>query len=210
MQLRRAAWDLYVRSPNFVTQETSNNEFTILEPILPITSKKQVTYYPRITKKEKQIWPTTKQTRCSYEVKRIHIYGVYLGILPQTSPGGLRLWVILVFSISISTYSSEAFALGWPWFLSLSLPLPLLLCLPIQFSKDMCTSSVLHGTYVCIFNSRMICAQVLDSVLTFVGFVPTYSIVEGYVHNFLVFFTYEEVLDLWSIGVNNPLGRITC
>jgi len=45
------------------------------EPVLQIASKSRVTHSPRVTKKEKRKhsqWPqqSTKQTRCSYELKR--------------------------------------------------------------------------------------------------------------------------------------------
>ena len=73
VQLCRVAWDSYVRSPTGVIQETSNNRFTIQEPSLTIASKRQVTHYPRVTKKKKKHdqWPqpSTKQTRCFYELK---------------------------------------------------------------------------------------------------------------------------------------------
>jgi len=36
----------------------SNDKFTIQESILPIARKRQVTHYPKVTKKEKQTWPT--------------------------------------------------------------------------------------------------------------------------------------------------------
>ena len=58
VQLHRVVWDSYVLTPTFVAWETSNEKFTILELVLPITSKSQVTHYPRVTKKEKQTWPT--------------------------------------------------------------------------------------------------------------------------------------------------------
>ena len=58
VQLCRVVWDSYVRSPTFVTWETSNDRFTILEPVLSIVSKRWVTHYPRVTKNEKQTWPT--------------------------------------------------------------------------------------------------------------------------------------------------------
>ena len=32
----------------------NNDMFTILEPVLPMVSKKRVTYYPRVTKKKKE------------------------------------------------------------------------------------------------------------------------------------------------------------
>ena len=35
-------------------QERSNDRVTILEPIFPIASKRRVTHYPRVTKKETQ------------------------------------------------------------------------------------------------------------------------------------------------------------
>ena len=53
VQLRRVAWDSYVPSPTCVTQETSNDGFTIPEPSLPIASKRRVIHYPRVTKKGK-------------------------------------------------------------------------------------------------------------------------------------------------------------
>ena len=59
VQLHRVAWDSYVWISTFVAWETSNNKFTIPLPILPIANKRQVTYYPRVTKNEKQTWPTT-------------------------------------------------------------------------------------------------------------------------------------------------------
>ena len=49
VQLQRVAWDLYVRIPTFVAREMSNDKFTILEPVLPISSKRRVTHYPRVT-----------------------------------------------------------------------------------------------------------------------------------------------------------------
>ena len=85
----------YVWIPTYVAQETRNDRFVILEPILPIASKRWVTHYPRVTKKKKQ--------RCSYKLKQtnngaltslkwyiyiyiyIYICAVHLGFLPQTS-----------------------------------------------------------------------------------------------------------------------------
>ena len=58
LQLRGVAWDSYVQIPTFVAQKTRNDRLTISEPILPITRKMQVTHYLRVTKKEKQTWPT--------------------------------------------------------------------------------------------------------------------------------------------------------
>ena len=58
VQLQRAVWDSDVRSPTFVAWETSNNRFTIPEPVLTLVSKWRVTYYPIVTQKEKR-----KQTR---------------------------------------------------------------------------------------------------------------------------------------------------
>ena len=86
----------------------------------------------------------------------IYICGVHLGLLPLTSLGSLRLKVILVFSVFISTYSGKALATRWPRSLSLSLSIPLPLCLRIQFLEDMCTSFVWCA---CMFNSWRICAQ---------------------------------------------------
>ena len=55
---------------------------------------KQLTSLESVKKKNKQgqrLQPLTKQTRCPYELERIHIYGVHLALLPQTSPSGLCL-----------------------------------------------------------------------------------------------------------------------
>ena len=110
--------------------------------------------------------PLTKQTRCSYELKWIYIYGVHLGLLPQTSLGGLCLWVILFLCLHLYLfYSSEALTFGW--LLSLSLFLSLILCLHIQF--------------------RQICTQVLySSFLTCIGSMSAYSIPSGYVYKFCI------------------------
>ena len=96
---------------------------------------------------------STKQTRCSYELKSIHLYCVHFGLLPKTSPGGF----CLLSSISISTLSCEAFASGWLW--SLSLSLPFLLCRILL--QDVCTNSGSHWVCACILNSWRICAKVL-------------------------------------------------
>ena len=58
VQLCRVAWDSYVRISTFVAWESSNDKFTILEPISLIARKNGVTHYPRVIKKEKQTWPT--------------------------------------------------------------------------------------------------------------------------------------------------------
>ena len=81
--------------------ENEYGRFTIPEPVLPIASKRRLTHYPRVTKKKNEgslissnnetrvlLWAQTNKQRCSYELKRIYICGVHLGILPQTSPGG--------------------------------------------------------------------------------------------------------------------------
>ena len=161
----------------------NNDRFTIPEP-LPIASKRRVIHYPKVIKKKnkhgQRPQPSIKQARCSYEFKRIHLYGVHLGLLPQTPPDGLR----LLSSISISTCSSKALASRWPWFLSLYLSLPLPLCLHIQFLWDMCTISVF---YAFIFNSLGTCAQFLCySFLICMGSIPTCSIPLGYVNEFCI------------------------
>ena len=81
--------------------ETSNDRFAIPKPVLLIASERQVTHYPRVIKKKNKgaLTRSNNQTRVllraqtikqgySYELKRIYICGVHLGILPQTSPGG--------------------------------------------------------------------------------------------------------------------------
>ena len=54
VQLQRVAWDLYIRNPTFVAQETSNDIFTIPKPVLTLASKWRVTHYPKVTKKKKK------------------------------------------------------------------------------------------------------------------------------------------------------------
>ena len=48
---------------HLVAQETSNDKFTITEPILPLASKWRVTHYPLITKKKKE-----NKQMCYYEL----------------------------------------------------------------------------------------------------------------------------------------------
>ena len=93
----------------------------------------------------------------------------------------------------------------------------------------MCTNSDLHRVCACIFNSWKVCAQILYSslltgmgsvlvysilegyvhkffgVLTYMGFVPTYSILGGYMHKFFDVLTHEEVLGERFTGENNSL-----
>ena len=142
-----------------MTSSLSQNSFYQLQ-----AKCEWLTILESLKKKNKQgqrPQPSTKQTRCFYELKKIYTCGVHLRLLLQTSLVGLRLWVILVFSVSISTCSGEALASRWPWSLSLSLPLPL--CLHIQFHWDMCTS---FAWSACLFNSQRICAQILHSDFT--------------------------------------------
>ena len=87
--------------PPLLPREMSNGKFTIPELVLAIASKRRVTHYPKVSEKKNKCAltssnnqtrvllqaQTTKQ-RCSYELKRIHICGVHLRLLPQTSPGG--------------------------------------------------------------------------------------------------------------------------
>ena len=54
VQLRKVAWDSYVLIPTFFAREMSNDKFAILELVLLIASKRQVTRYPRVIIKEKQ------------------------------------------------------------------------------------------------------------------------------------------------------------
>ena len=75
-------------------------------PSLPIISKRRVTHYSKVTKKEKQTWPTMSTINQTNKVllraKMIHLCGVRLGLLPQISPSVSHLWVVFIF---ISIYS---------------------------------------------------------------------------------------------------------
>ena len=114
---------------------------------------------------------------------------------------GSCLGVTLV-SISISTSSTVPACL-----ISIGYVAKFVWCACMFNSRRMCTSSVLYGIYACIFNSQRICAQVMHSsfltcmgfhacmfnslricaqILTCIGFVSAYSILEGYVHNFCI------------------------
>ena len=140
-----------------MTSSLSQNSFYQLQ-----AKCEWLTILESLKKKNKQgqrPQPSTKQTRCFYELKKIYTCGVHLRLLLQTSLVGLRLWVILVFSVSISTCSGEALASRWPW--SLPPSLSLLVCLHIQFPWDMCINFGLHRVCACIFNSRRICAQIM-------------------------------------------------
>ena len=50
--------------------------------VCQLSSKRQVTHYPRVTKKEKQTWPTAltinQTNKVLLRAKRIHLYGVHL------------------------------------------------------------------------------------------------------------------------------------
>ena len=48
-----------------------------------------------------RLQPSTKQIRCSNELKRIHFCGIHLGLLYQISSSGLCLYVILVFYLHL-------------------------------------------------------------------------------------------------------------
>ena len=52
------------------------------------------------------------------------------------------------------------------------------------------------------------CTNPLLSLLTCMGFVPTYSIPRGFVHKFFSVLTYEEVLGKRSTRENNLLTSV--
>ena len=142
MQLQRATWDLYIRSPTFVTWETSNDSFTIPKPILPLVSKSQVTHYPRVTKRKKE-----KKQGCSCELtqqitKGYSLSGVHLWLLPQTSSSDLFLLSSSLLSLPCWVRLSPRVGLGLFLYHYLYLFLP---CLHVQFSEDMCTSRIHLG-----------------------------------------------------------------
>ena len=86
VQLHIVVWDSYVQILTFVTRETSNDKFTIQEPVLLVANKRRVTHHPRVIKNKKQTWPTTSTINQANKVilwaKRIRLYGVHLGLLP--------------------------------------------------------------------------------------------------------------------------------
>ena len=130
VQLQRVAWDLYVRIPTFVGLEMSNNRFTIPKPIFPIESKWRVTYYTKVTWKEKQTSPTTATINQTNKCALMSLK-VYTSMVSIWGSCLKLLWVVLVFhlhlyllwqgyclevtlvSISIST-SSTMFAYSIP------------------------------------------------------------------------------------------------
>ena len=139
VQLRRVTWDSYVQNPTFVTRETSNDRFTILEPVLPLASKWRVTHYPRVTKRKKE-----NKQRCSYELthhttKGYSLYDVHLRLLPHTSQGDLFLLSFSLLSLPFRVRLLSRVGLGLFLYHYLYLFLP---CLHVQFPKDMCTSRI--------------------------------------------------------------------
>ena len=96
VQLHIVAWDLYNRNPTSVTRATSNDRFTIQEPILPIASKRWVTHYPRVTKKEKETWPTASTInpknkallRVKGYISVVSIWGFWLKLLRMALASG--------------------------------------------------------------------------------------------------------------------------
>ena len=139
VQLRRATWDSYVRSPTFVARETSIDLFTILEPVLPLASKWQVTHYPKVIKKKKE-----NKQGCSYELtqqitKGYSLCGVHPRLLSQTYPGDLFLLSSSPLSLSflVRLLPRVGLALFVYHYVYLFLP-----CLHVQLLEDMCTSRI--------------------------------------------------------------------
>ena len=145
----------------------SKNKFTIQETDLPIASKRRVTHYPRVTKKENQTWPmasTINQVnKVLLRAKMIHICGVHLGLLPQTFLGGSYLWVI---SVSISFFAIFGWLLPLSQTLLFRVPCASVLVYMFNSKKDMYFNSI-------FFSSDLPW-----------GFMPAYSIPEGYVHKY--------------------------
>ena len=133
VQLWRVTWDSYVWISTFVAQEMSNERFTILEPVLPIASKRRVIHYLESLKRKKKVLlqAQTNKQGCSYKLKSIYIYGVHLELLPQTSLGGTCLP-----SLSLPTLVRHL-----PW-----VDLGLYLYLYLSYRT-------------CMFNSRRICGR---------------------------------------------------
>ena len=165
VQLHIVAWDLYNRNPTSVTRATSNDRFTIQEPILPIASKRWVTHYPRVTKKEKETWPTASTInpknkallRAKGYISVVSIWGFWLKLLWVALASGWFLslsqtlhflkWLLplsqsllfLCLGSGVHVQFQEGYALNSH---SSFLIYPGDLCLHIQFLKDMCTNMV--------------------------------------------------------------------
>ena len=79
-----------------------NDKFIIQETIMPIASKRQVTHYPRVTKKKnkhgQQPQPPTKQTRGFYEIKGfisvVSIWGSCLKLLQVALASNFVGWLL--------------------------------------------------------------------------------------------------------------------
>ena len=130
VQLWRVAWDLNVRSPNFVARETSNDRFIILAPVLPLARKWRVTHYPRVTKKKKENKKKVLLRANPTNNKRIRLCGVHLGLLPQTSSGDSLILYSSLLSLPILVRLLPRVDLSLFLYLYLYL---FLLCLYFQF-----------------------------------------------------------------------------
>ena len=138
VQLRRAAWDSYIRSPTFVAQEMSNDRVTIPESVLPFTSKWRVTHYPRVIKKEKEnkqgcFYELTRQTTKGYS-----LYGVHLGFASNFFEWLTHLaFFHLSLPFLVRLFPWVGLGLFLYHYIYLFLP-----CLHVQLLEDMCTSRI--------------------------------------------------------------------
>ena len=179
----------------------SKTKLTILEPVLPITSKGWVTHYPRVTKKK-------NKQMCSYELKQtkkgalmsfkriyLYIYGVHLGLLPQSSLSGtcvlvfhlylyLFWWVsclgVNLVSIFISTSSAVPACLipvGYVRKICIT-------CLHVQFLDDMCTTCI--GSVPAYSIPRGRCTSSVFFLSDLYGICACILILVGYVHDFCI------------------------
>ena len=138
VQLWRATWDSYVRSPTFIAQEASNDRFTIQNLFCHLQANgKWLTILKSLKEKRKQ---TRMLLRANTSHKKGHsLCGVHLGLLPQTSPGDLFLLSSSLFSLPFRVRLLPWVGLGLFLYHYLYLFLP---CLHVQFVEDMCTSRI--------------------------------------------------------------------
>ena len=118
----------------------------------------------------------TNKQRCSYELKRIYIYGVHLGLLPQTSPSGTCL---LSLSLLVRVRLLPRGDLGLYLYLYLFYD-------DYMFNSCRIYARILYDVPACsTLEGYVHKFRVLPFWLVW-GFMPTCSILVGYMHKFYV------------------------